>query len=292
MTPRVDFRAAVATTWLVFRMYPVVFSLPMVMTGLIFLGLMQALAENIAGVSTALLAVVGLLASFVVVCYVQVLGSAMYLRARSGERPSLAQVGEILGYRGFLSYIGSLFGRYVGWMLLLVLVTGVVAALVIGLGTLAMGSGHSSSGIGAFAGGVTDGTTAVVVLIVGLPMVWIFSRYQLVLPMFAAARENRAGLFEESVKLAVSNRRIVFPILLVSLIPSGFSLVAHSLIKGHWILTHGMQIVLQLMETVVLDIWAAWFVLIWMELALQWAAAGEVSPMIGSGYEAGVDDPA
>jgi hypothetical protein len=129
-------------------------------------------------------------------------------------------------------------------------------------------------------------------LIVGLPIIWIFSRYQLVLPMFAVAGGNRAGLFEESVKLAESNRSVAFLCLLVSVLPAGISMAARLLIKDHWIPAPGVQIALELAETVVLDIWAAWFVLVWTELALRLNHTGEEAPTIGSGYEAGVNDPA
>jgi hypothetical protein len=269
-----------------FKRYPVLLSLPLICLGLATWGWGIALLRFPGPTVKSLLLLALALPFFGITCFVEVLVAAMYLKVRSGERPSLAQAIEVARYPGFGGYIGSLFARFAGWMLVVIIVV-----VVFGLVFAAVFMGAGSSGIGVFAGGVSSKTPFAHTLgwlIGGAVGVAIVSRYQLALPMFAIFRGNRTGLFDESVQLAKLVWVIVTPALLASVLPSIAVIEVGDALRGYWAPSYPLNEVLELVQVVFNGFWTSWFILFRTEIALQVLPKDEAAILGEDGFWPGI----
>jgi hypothetical protein len=289
MTSRVNIRSGMADAFAAFRRYPVVLSFPMVCLGLGSWGWGNVLLRFSEHTIKSLLVLALALPFFWVTCFVEVLVAAMYLKARSAERPSLVQAGEVAHYSGFASYIGSLFARYVGWVLVLAIIVGVIVSVI-----AALWLGTKSSGIGVFAGGVSSEIPLSRVLgwlIGGAVVAAVWSRYQLAMPMFAIFRGNRTGLFDESVQLSKSVWIILTLAMLASVFPSTAVLAVGHALGGHWAPSYPLKVVLELIQVIFDGFWMTWFILFRTEIALQVLPKAEVATS-GEGFLPGAPEGA
>jgi len=261
MSVRLDVRSAAREANEVFRRWPVLICLPLVLCGVgtwasgelaktksVWLGL----------VSSLLVFVLGILA---MPLYVAV--SAMLLRYREGGVPDLSQVAGVFRLPALKTTLLSLFGRYLGWTLGFMVLFWLPLHL---LQTLAF-KDNPKSEVGAYllvgAGGV-------------LFFSWIGSMYFFALPLVAIRLDSPNNMVDVSVHQTKGKRRILMLLLLANFTPGGlYLLLDHFYLQPHTEV-HGLIATLSFAEQVFGGCIATWFILVTTELAMQ-AEAGERS---------------
>ena len=219
-------------------------------------------------------------------CFIEVVVSTMYMRAREGEEPDRRQLCEAWQYRGFGSLAGGLLLRCLGWALLVGLALEVVL-LFADLFTEAANSGPTS-GVGAVAGGVGHGFALVTAVIVGVGFVLvttlIYCRYMFLFQMFAIERGSRRGFLDECVARTKKAWKTAAVVMIAGMIPICLIMGIESLAWWHWTPPHGVHLTVEVAGAILTGCFTAWFILVKTGLAMQLipAPAAAIEP-VGDG---------
>jgi hypothetical protein len=245
----------------VFRRFPVRFSLPLVLLGLA--GYASVAVER--GRQHLVLGACVLLVMTCLGWLVEIVLSAMCLRARAGMDPSIEQTGEVLRYPGLGSVMVKLFFRCVGWALVACVIW-LVCYVVYGVTVqLAIGRAAQDSLIHSHSL-IRRGFGTIAFLLVTWLLLY---RYMFVLPMLAIVRVSQGKFFGECVAMTKQAWRVALPLAFIEIAPT----LAHSAFKlvvwGGLGQPNGGRRVLDLARVVAVECFAAWFILVKTELSLQ-----------------------
>jgi hypothetical protein len=284
MNKGLDVRAAIRDANGVFGHFPARICLPLVSLCLLSTLVGEWIRPDKPSLENLLSYLVGLIVilfiSFWLNCYVGVVVSSMYLRAREGEEPGAKQLREALQYRGFASVAGGLFLRYLGWGGLLGLVFGVLLLFAGIFSNIAKGGG-STSRIGATAGGVGHVFDIIigVIVVVGFILIAtrIFCRYMFIFPMFAIVRGGDRGFLDECTARTEEVWKTAAVVLFTGAIPGSLIIGIERLTWKYLTPPHGVHVVIQLIGAVLIGCYTTWFILVKTGLAMQLLAAPAVA---------------
>ena len=276
MSASLDVRHAIHEANRVFCRYPVRICLPMILFGVVSYAVTPFLTPGIHLYWLYIL--IDGLGTFWLVSLVEVVVASMCLRALEGTEPGAAQVSEALHYRGFGALLWGLLLRYVGWGLLLGLGGGVAAILSSGIyAAVAPVNGISAGAGGGHLAGIAIGAIVGVVFVT-----LIFCRYMFVLPMFVIARTSGPGFLDDCVRRTLQVWKTAALVLVAGTAPAfaltgiEFPLTRKDLTQPTF--PHGAHLAIQLIGTLVMDCYAAWFILLKTGLAVQLISAQPESP--------------
>jgi len=292
MNTGLDVRVAIRDANEVFGRFPARICLPYVLLGLLsvtveaWTQLDNHPPEDEKSFLYFLIVMVLCFISFWLYCFIEVVVSTMYLRAREGEEPGTKQVGEAWQYRGFASLAGGLLLRCLGWGVLVGLSFGLILIFA-GIFSEAANTG-TTSGVGAVAGGVGHGIAIGVGAIVGVAFVavvtLIYCRYMFIFPMYAIERGAGRGFLDECVRRTKTVLKTAAWVQIVGMIPACLIVGVEMLARRHWTPPLGVHIAIELAVALVNGCYAAWFMLVKTGLARQLMAepAAAIEP-IGDG---------
>jgi hypothetical protein len=270
MNESLDVRRAIREANSVFSRFPVQVCVPMLLFGVVSyasIGRLQPTQHHY-----LLIVMVGGFFTFWLDCFAQVVIASMCLRAREGTVPGGVQASEALHYRGFATLVWSLILRYIGWTALLLVAVGAAAA-AIGLLSVAFHSAVApADGISAFAGGFHLVFMVMVAIVAVVVFTLVLSRYIFVLPMLAIAGESEPGFFNQCVRRTLQVWKTAAVVMLIGGAPA-FVLAGLQFLVWHDLThpspPHGVHLVVQLIGILVIDCYAAWFILLKTGLAVQ-----------------------
>ena len=229
--------------------------------------------------------VVGGLVLFWLCCFIEVVVSSMFLRAREGEEPGGWQLGEAWRYRGFTTLAGGLLLRYIGWGLVIVLplaiAIGVITAIMHEIAGATSGISATVGGVGAAGQGNICAVMGALSVIITAP---IFCRYMFAFQMFAIERRSGQGFLDECVARTKKAWKTAAALMIAGMIPAYMVLGLESLAWKHWTPSHGRHMAVEVAGVILTGCVTAWFILVKTGLAMQLMAvpASAVEP-IGDG---------
>jgi len=267
MNAGLDVRRAIHEANDVFNRFPIRLCLPMILFGAVSFGTTGWLPLEHRYYTLIVMA-----ASFVefwLSCFAQVVVSSMGLRAWEGAAPGGTQVREAIHSPKFGSLIWGLFLRYIGWIAVIIAIIGVIGMFA-GLFSLVIHEAAApANGISRLAGGFHLVGIAIGVIAALVFATVIFSRYELVLPMFAMARASGPGFLDDCVARTKPVWKTVALVMVVGGLPAllfgGFRFLIWRSVAP----PHGIHLAVQFVGTLLIYCCAAWFILLKTGLARQ-----------------------
>ena len=279
MNSSLDVFLAVREANRVFRSFPVRFSLPLVLLGLA--GYASVAIER--GRQHLLLNGFMLVVTMSLGWLVEIVLSAMCLRARAGMEPSIEQTGEVLRYPGLGSVMVKLFFRCLGWALVACVIW-LVCYVVYGVTVqLAIGRAAQDSLIHSHSL-IRRGFGTIAFLLVTWLLLY---RYMFVLPMLAIVRGSRGKFFGECVAMTKQVWRAALPLAFIEIAPTLARSVFKLVVWGSLGQPNGSRRMLDLAMVVAVECFAAWFILVKTGLALQLLAAPSLNKVEGDSIAIG-----